>query len=97
MLTVSVDSFLDVGPPIGSETGSLQAMVEKQHPMLHPPTRVPAVLQSRWDEQDAGPCLDMDAIWRVSIGLDLANRTVLEAEVLSWRICFAKAYAKPHA
>jgi hypothetical protein len=25
-------------------------------------------------------------VWRASVGLDLADRTVLEAEVLMWRI-----------
>jgi len=28
----------------------------------------------------------LDAIWRISIRLDLADRSVLEAEVLAWRI-----------
>jgi hypothetical protein len=34
---------------------------------------------------------DLDAIWKVAIGLDLENRSVLEAEVLMWRICSAKS------
>ena len=32
------------------------------------------------------PDLDDQQIWRACIGLDLADRTVLEAEVLIWRI-----------
>jgi hypothetical protein len=32
------------------------------------------------------PDLDDQDLWRVCIGLDLADRTVLEAEVLMWRI-----------
>jgi hypothetical protein len=34
---------------------------------------------------------DLDDIWRLAIGLDLGNRSVLEAEVLMWRICKAKS------
>jgi hypothetical protein len=30
-------------------------------------------------------------VWRASIGLDLAERTVLEAEVLIWRIVRQKS------
>ena len=30
--------------------------------------------------------LDDQQFWKASIGLDLADRTVLEAEVLIWRI-----------
>ena len=30
--------------------------------------------------------LDGQQVWRASVGLDLADRTVLEAEVLIWRI-----------
>jgi hypothetical protein len=30
--------------------------------------------------------LDDQEVWRVSVGLDLTDRTVLEAEVLMWRI-----------
>ena len=30
--------------------------------------------------------LDGQQVWRASVGLDLADRTVLEAEVLMWRI-----------
>ena len=33
----------------------------------------------------------MDAIWRLAVGLDLGSRSVLEAEVLMWRICNAKS------
>jgi hypothetical protein len=32
------------------------------------------------------PDLDDQHLWRVCIGLDLADRSVLEAEVLIWRI-----------
>ena len=32
------------------------------------------------------PDLDDQQIWKACIGLDLADRTVLEAEVLIWRI-----------
>ncbi len=87
MPTVSVDRFPEVGLTTGLETES-PAMVEKQHPMSQP-LRESLQFQSRWDEQDAGPCLDIHAIWRVSTGLDLADRTVLEGEVLVWRICSA--------
>ncbi len=37
------------------------------------------------------PDADLDAIWRLAIGLDLGSRSVLEAEVLIWRICNAKS------
>jgi len=37
------------------------------------------------------PDPDVDAIWRTAIGLDLEDRSVLEAEVLLWRICSAKS------
>ena len=30
--------------------------------------------------------LDDQEVWRASVGLDLTDRTVLEAEVLMWRI-----------
>ena len=30
--------------------------------------------------------LDGQQVWRASVGLDLVDRTVLEAEVLMWRI-----------
>lgn len=36
------------------------------------------------------PDPDLDEIWRVAVGLDLGSRSVLEAEVLMWRICNAK-------
>ena len=36
------------------------------------------------------PDPDLHEIWRVAIGLDLGSRSVLEAEVLMWRICNAK-------
>jgi len=32
------------------------------------------------------PDLDDQQVWRACIGLDLADRTVLEAEVLIWRV-----------
>lgn len=32
------------------------------------------------------PDLDDQQIWRASVALDLADRTVLEAEVLMWRV-----------
>lgn len=37
------------------------------------------------------PDPDLDAIWRLAVGLDLGSRSVLEAEVLMWRICKAKS------
>jgi hypothetical protein len=53
---------------------------------------------SRWPEDDYSkqrnylqPDPDLDAIWRLCIGLDLENRSVLEAEVLISRICSAKS------
>ena len=39
----------------------------------------------------AAPDPDLDAIWRLAVGLDLGSRSVLEAEVLMWRICNAKS------
>lgn len=39
----------------------------------------------------AQPDADLDAIWRVAVGLDLGSRSVFEAEVLMWRICKAKS------
>jgi hypothetical protein len=51
-----------------------------------------------WREEDHAkrrdylqPDPDLDTIWRLSIGLDLENRSVLEAEVLISRICSAKS------
>ena len=35
--------------------------------------------------------LDDQQVWRASLGLDLADRTVLEAEVLVWRIVCQKS------
>jgi hypothetical protein len=35
--------------------------------------------------------LEDQQVWRTSIGLDLADRTVLEAEVLIWRILRQKS------
>ena len=43
------------------------------------------------NDQDADLCLDLETIWKSSAGLDLSDRTVLEAEVLIWRICTARA------
>jgi len=37
------------------------------------------------------PDLEDQQIWRASLGLDLADRTVLEAEVLIWRIVREKS------
>lgn len=37
------------------------------------------------------PDADLDAIWRLAVGLDLGSRSVFEAEVLMWRICNAKS------
>ena len=37
------------------------------------------------------PDLDDQQLWRACIGLDLADRTVLEAEVLIWRIVRQKS------
>jgi hypothetical protein len=37
------------------------------------------------------PDLDDQQVWRASLGLDLADRTVLEAEVLVWRIVWQKS------
>lgn len=37
------------------------------------------------------PDADLDSIWRLAVGLDLGSRSVLEAEVLMWRICKAKS------
>ncbi|HSS98010.1 MAG TPA: hypothetical protein VLK33_13310 [Terriglobales bacterium] len=54
------------------------------------PTRIPAEGErekSSYVEPDA----DLDAIWRLAIGLDLGSLSVLEAEVLMWRICNAKS------
>jgi hypothetical protein len=37
------------------------------------------------------PDLDDQHLWRACIGLDMADRTVLEAEVLIWRIVRQKS------
>ena len=37
------------------------------------------------------PDLDDQQVWKASLGLDLADRTVLEAEVLIWRIVRQKS------
>ena len=37
------------------------------------------------------PNLEDQQVWRASLGLDLADRTVLEAEVLIWRILRQKS------
>jgi hypothetical protein len=37
------------------------------------------------------PALEDQQVWRASIGLDLADRTVLEAEVLIWRVVRRKS------
>lgn len=46
---------------------------------------------SKKGPQSAQPDPDLDAIWRIAAGLDLGSRSVLEAEVLMWRICRAKS------
>src|SRR5437667_12259773 len=47
---------------------------------------------SKNEDSDTGhPDPDLDAIWRIAAGLDLGSRSVLEAEVLMWRICTAKS------
>jgi len=43
------------------------------------------------EHQYAQPDPDLDAIWRIAAGLDLGSRSVLEVEVLMWRICTAKS------
>jgi hypothetical protein len=44
------------------------------------------------NNSDDFPLRDVDdqQVWRASVGLDLADRTVLEAEVLMWRIARQK-------
>jgi hypothetical protein len=37
------------------------------------------------------PDPDVDALWRAALPLDLESRSVLEAEVLMWRICTARS------
>jgi hypothetical protein len=37
------------------------------------------------------PALEDQLVWSASLGLDLAQRTVLEAEVLIWRIVREKS------
>jgi len=39
------------------------------------------------------PDPETQQVWNASLGLDLADRTVLEAEVLVWRIVRQKAAA----
>ncbi|HEY1264888.1 MAG TPA: hypothetical protein VGF06_15275 [Terriglobales bacterium] len=41
--------------------------------------------------QDLQPDPDVDSVWRIIAGLDIEDRSVLEAEVLIWRICSAKS------
>lgn len=61
-----------------------------------PEKKTPASEDPRLRDQDwlrgADTCFDKekDAAWKDSIGLDLAERTVLEAEFLMWRIAAAK-------
>jgi len=54
------------------------------------PSAQPPLEQSSQPRQDA----DLDAIWRLAVGLDLGDRSVLEAEVLLWRICQAKSMSR---
>ena len=49
---------------------------------------------SKNEHLSAQPDPDLDVIWRIAAGLDLGSRSVLEAEVLMWRIC--KAKSMPH-
>ena len=51
----------------------------------------PAPEQKREERAFTQPDPDLDAIWRLAVGLDLGTRSVLEAEVLLWRICNAKS------
>jgi hypothetical protein len=37
------------------------------------------------------PAIEDQLVWSASLGLDLADRTVLEAEVLIWRIVREKS------
>jgi hypothetical protein len=59
--------------------------VEKKVPL--PAESDPLKKESKSVQPDA----DLDAIWRFAVGLDLGDRSVLEAEVLMWRICKAKS------
>ncbi len=53
--------------------------------------------QGCWEEQfpEGDPQACADALWRTSIGLDLADRSVLEGEVLIWRIAQQMEF-QPH-
>ncbi len=55
-----------------------------------PPSRAPATGAPEKSSY-IQPDVDLDAIWRTAIGLDLGSRSVLEAEVLLSRICNAKS------
>ena len=59
--------------------------VDQKHPLRLPEDSDPE--KSTCIQPDP----DLDAIWRLAVGLDLGSRSVLEAEVLLWRICKAKS------
>jgi hypothetical protein len=63
--------------------------VEKKQQLRPWPVKACPAPVSLPDEKQVA--LDLDEIWRIAVGLDLGSRSVLEAEVLMWRICNAKA------
>ncbi len=71
-------------------------LVEKKRPWPRPDANAqarPANGPTK-DHACTQPDPYLDAIWRLAVGLDLGSRSVLEAEVLMWRICTAKSL--PH-
>jgi len=64
----------------------------ESNPMSHLPTQLTDLVEESLNcrEQGQGPETDVQAAWRTSLALDLDQRSVLEAEVLLWRI-----YSKP--
>jgi hypothetical protein len=65
--------------------------VDKKSPTQTTDAKYLSENENSGQEQSAQPDPDLDAIWRVAVGLDLGSRSVLEAEVLMWRICNAKS------
>lgn len=53
-------------------------------PTLPETERFEGCCEEQLPEDDPQVCAD--ALWRASIGLDLTDRSVLEGEVLIWRI-----------
>jgi hypothetical protein len=64
-------------------------------PSLPEAERFASCCEEQLPEDDPQVCAD--ALWRTAIGLDLTDRSVLEGEVLIWRIAQQMAFQQKQA